>query len=74
MKNLPDFYCFRPIFNPESSWLDLNNKFGQNCAARGIAQCEIIFLTILPRKIGSKELSEPSFDIARGGDELILER
>jgi hypothetical protein len=34
---------------------------------------EIFFLTNLPRKIGSKELSEPSFYIARGGDELILE-
>ena len=31
------------------------------------------FLTILLRKIGSKELSKPSFYIARGGDELILE-
>jgi hypothetical protein len=70
---LPGFSCFRSIFYPESSGLDLNNEISQNSGARGIAGHEIFFLTNLARKIDSKELSEPSFYIARGGDELILE-
>jgi|SRR3982074_2155819 hypothetical protein len=69
---LPGFSCFTPIFYPESSRLDLINKLAKTPQREALLH-EIFFLTNLPRKIGSKELSEPSFYIARGGDELILE-
>ena len=49
--------------------IDLDKKGGQNVPGQGTAQPEIFFSTL---KSGSKELSEPSFDIAGGGDELIL--
>jgi hypothetical protein len=48
---------------------DLDKNGGQNAPGKGTAQPEI-FLTL---KSGSEELSEPSFDIAGGGNELILE-
>src|SRR4030081_1713652 len=66
---LPGFSCFTPIFYPESSRLDLINKLAKTPQREALLH-EIFFLTNLPRKIGSKELSEPSFYIARGGDEL----
>jgi hypothetical protein len=43
---------------------------GQNAPGKSTTQPEIFFLS---PKNGPEELSEPSFDIAGGGDELILE-
>jgi hypothetical protein len=72
MKNLPDSIASRRYFTRKAH-RSISTTNSAKTAQRGIAQCETIFLTILPRKIGSKELSEPSFYIARGGDELTLE-
>ena len=50
--------------------MDLNKKINQIPQERGIAQGDIFSLA---SKNGSQELSEPSFDIAGSGNELILE-
>src|SRR5271166_4109549 len=47
-----------------------SKKVGQNALGKRTVQPEIFVLT---PKSGSEQLSEPSFYIARAGDELILE-
>ena len=56
-------------FLRKASRIDLDKKGSQKAPGQGTAQPEIFFLTL---KSASEELSEPSFDIAGGGDELIL--
>ena len=57
--------CFGKISTERSE-----QKNGPKRPGHKLAQSEIFFLSA---KSGSQESSEPSFDIASGGDELILQ-